>query len=159
MHLYCGNAGILLLCNEVARAATTSPQGTMSCGTKQLHVTLQRPLSPWSATLAATDREKLCGPDFWGMHPQECEVISASVLAGRIPPGSSHGDCSAFQQPLCTHSRFSEEAPALPCKPLSTQSLFTCYPWDQEELQVDPDSDPVSASHQGESCHTPIAVP
>lgn len=58
-----------------------------------------------------------------------------------------------------THPRFSEEPPALLCKLLSDQLPFTCYPCDQEELQVDPDSDPISASHQGALCSTPIAVP
>lgn len=159
MLLHCGNAGILLLCNEVVKAAIASLQGTMCCGTKQLHIALQSTLSPWSATLIATEGEKLSGPDFWGMHLQEHEVNRASVLGGRIPPCSSHGSCSVFQQPLSTQPRFSEEPPALPCKPRSDLLSFTCYPCDQEELQVDPDSDPVSASHQGASCSTSIAVP
>lgn len=89
------------------------------------------------------------------MHSQEGEVISASVLAGRIPPCSSHRGCSAFQQPLSTHPRLSEETPALQAPLSSVQLPFTCYPCDQEGLQVDPESDPVSASHQG----TPTAVP
>lgn len=118
MLLHCGNAGILLLCNKVLRAATASLQGTMSCGTKQLHIALQSPLSPWSATLITTEGEKLCVPDFWWMHLQEHEVISASVLAGRIPPCSSYGGCCcAFQHPLSRtqgSARSHQHCPASP---------------------------------------------
>lgn len=38
MLLHRGRASILSLCTEVARAASASPQGTTSGGTKQLHV-------------------------------------------------------------------------------------------------------------------------
>lgn len=42
--------------------------------------------------------------------------------------------------------------------PLRSAPIYL-FPCDQEELQVDPGSDPVSASHQGASCSIPIAVP
>lgn len=93
------------------------------------------------------------------MHFKEHEVISASVLEGRIPPCSSYGDCCcAFQQSL-SRTQVQRGAPSTALQaPLRSAPIYL-FPCDQEELQVDPGSDPVSASHQGASCSIPIAVP